>query len=405
MIPRGIVESLGSSGRPPLFGSRTLLLATRKVFVVFALGVLPIVFAVVMVHLEAELGLLGFDFKGTIWQPGREILSGHSPYPPPLPAEMNTGNPSVYPPVALLLGVPFALLPFGVAIWAWTAALVGAVLLTLRMLGIRDWRCYTIALASCPVVLGVALGNIAVLLAPLAAYLWRHRDRAARGGLALGLAIALKLVLWPLLLWLIASRRRGAAFVAAATASLSTLAAWALIGFDGLREYPRLLSVNTDLYGPHSWSLLAGGVGLGLPVTVANTLAALLGIAVLIVSLVFARRPDGDRRAFCIALVASIALLPIVWPASLVLLLVPLALISPSVGRPWYLFGALWLAAFAPRSFSKVGAPPEGVPLEVWKMHHSPPPTAQVAVFALLVGLMTVVLLRLAPGGREPRPL
>jgi glycosyl transferase family 87 len=405
VIPRLNVETLGSTGESRLFSPRSLLLATRKVLAVVLLGVFPIVFAVLVVQGEGELGVLGFDFKGTIWQPGREILAGHSPYPPPLAAEMNTGNPSVYPPVALLLGVPFALMPLSIAFCVWTAMLVGAVLATLRMLGIRDWRCYTMALGSCPVVFGVVLGNIAVLLAPLAAYLWRHRDRALPSGLALGLAIALKLVLWPLLVWLIASRRKGAALVAAAAAFLSTLAAWAVIGFDGLREYPQLLSVNTDLYGPSSWSLLAGGVGLGLPLSVANAVATLLGLALLVFSFIVAKRPDGDRRAFCIALVASIALLPIVWPASLVLLLVPLALISPSVGRPWYLFAALWLAAFAPRSFSKVGTPPEGVPLAVWKMHNSPPPTAQVAVFALLVGLMTVVLLRLASRSHEPRPL
>jgi len=353
---------------------------------------------------EAQIGVLGFDFKGTIWQPGRDILAGHSPYPPPLPAEMNVGSPSVYPPVALVLGVPLALLPFKAALWVWTTALVFAVLATLRILGIRNWRCYTIALGSCAVVFGVVLGNVVVLLAPLAAYIWRHRDSTSRSGLALGLAIALKLVLWPLLVWLVVTRRMRAAAVAVATAFLSTLGAWSVFGFDGFREYPRLLTVNTELYGPHSWSLLAGGIGLGLPFSVANALAAILGLAVLFLSVILASRPDGDRRAFCVALLASIALLPIMWPSSLVLLLVPLALLSPSAGRPWFIFGALWLAAFVPRTFAHVGAPPDGVPLAVWQMNNSPAPIAQVLVIAVLVTAMSILLLRVAPRARPARP-
>jgi glycosyl transferase family 87 len=390
--------------RPDNIGRTTLLVTTRRVMELLLLGVFPIAVAVLIMRGEAQLGVLGFDFKGTIWQPGRDILAGHSPYPPPLPAKMNVGSPSVYPPVALMLGVPLALLPFKAALWVWTTALVFAVLATLRILAIHNWRCYTIALGSCAVVLGVALGNVVVLLAPLAAYIWRHRDSTSRSGVALGLAIALKLVLWPLLVWLVVTRRMRAAAVAVGTAFLSTLGAWSVFGFDGFREYPRLLTVNTELYGPHSWSLLAGGVGLGLPFSVANALAAILGLAVLFLSVILARRPDGDRRAFCVALLASIALLPIMWPSSLVLLLVPLALFSPSAGRPWLIFGALWLAAFTPRTFAHVGAPPDGVPLTVWKMNNSPAPTAQILVFAVLVTAMSILLLRVAPHARRARP-
>jgi hypothetical protein len=390
--------------RPDNIGRTTLLVATRRVMEPLLLGVFPIAFAVLMMRAEAQIGVLGFDFKGTIWQPGRDILAGHSPYPPPLPAKMNVGNPSVYPPVALVLGVPLALLPFKAALWVWTTALVFAVLATLRILGIHNWRCYTIALGSCAVVFGVVLGNVVVLLAPLAAYVWRHRDSTSRSGLALGLAIALKLVLWPLLVWLVVTRRMRAAAVAVGTTLLSTLGAWSVFGFDGFREYPRLLTLNNELYGPHSWSLLAGGIGLGLPYSVANALAAILGLAVLFLSVILARQPDGDRRAFCVALLASIALLPIMWPSSLVLLLVPLALLSPSAGRPWFIFGALWLAAFVPRTLAHVGAPPDGVPLAVWQMNNSPAPTAHVLIIAVLVTAMSILLLRVAPRVRPARP-
>lgn len=381
-------------------GRPTWLVATRNILQLMVLGVAPLAFGVLVIYAEAKLGLLGFDFKGTIWHPGREILAGHSPYPPPLASEMNSGNPSVYPPVALLLALPYAALPFAVAYSAWTATLAAGVVLTLRILRVRDWRLYTVALGSCPIVFGLALGNIVLLLLPLAACAWRYRDDVRWAGLAVGLAIALKLVLWPMLFWFVASRRWRAAFIAATSAVVSTGMAWAMLGFDGFRDYPRLLAVNDDLYADHSWSLLAGGVGLGLPLSAASATAWLLGLALLALGFVLIKRPDGDRRTFCIIIVASLALLPIVWPASLALLLVPLSLASRSLDRLWLLFLALWVGAVVPHAFAHVDVPPAGVPLIVWKMQHSAPPTAQIAVFALVVTLMTVLAVRGSAGGR-----
>ena len=345
MSSPGLLENTTASPEPvaglPRFTLPTLLTATRTVGSVFLWGALPLAWAVLIFRLEAQLGLSAFDFKGTIWHPGREILAGHSPYPAPTVAAMDTGNPSVYPPFAFALSVPLALLPLGAAFWVWTTALLGSVLATLRIVGVRDWRCYTFAIASCPVVFGLTFGNIVVLLVPLTAYVWMRRDSRWRSGVVLGLAIALKLVLWPLLIWLLVSRRKGAALVAVASAIGSTLIVWAAIGFDGFGEYSRVLRLNTDLYAVHSWSLLAGAVGLGASLSAAKAITSALGVAVLVFAVVVTRRHDGDRRGFSAALVASVALLPIVWPHSLVVLLVPLALASPVLGRLWFLLGAL----------------------------------------------------------------
>ena len=377
-----------------------MIVATRRVLLVLLIGVLPVAFAAAMLQAEARSGLLGFDFKGTLWEPGRAILHGHSPYPRPIVGALDTGNPSVYPPVALWLAVPFALLPFAAAYWLWTAVLVGAVAATLLILGIRDWRVFTLALGSCPVVFGLAFGNVVTLLLPLAAIVWQRRHRPWWSGAALGLAIAIKLVLWPLLLWMVAARRFRSALVAVGVASVSTLAAWAALGFAGLESYPRLLSLNTDLYATHGWSLFAAGVGLGLSHVIANTLMWLVGSALLAGSLLLTWR-GREQQGFCGAVVASLAILPIVWIHSFVILLVPLALVARSLNRMWFLFCGLWLAAFAPRTLVDVHTAPPGVPLSVWRMHHSPPPTAQIAVFVIVVGLLTAASLRLE--GSRPR--
>jgi len=378
--------------------------AGRKAFNLLVFGVIPIAWTAAVFKVDAHLSVLGFDFKGTIWEPGRQILAGHSPYPHPLASEMNTGNPSVYPPLALLLTLPFSLLPFGLAYALWSVLLAGAIVGTLRLLEVRDWRCYTLALGSCPVVFGLVAGNIVVLLLPLAAVVWRARRRVWWCGLALGLAIAVKLVLWPLLVWLIAARRRGAALVAVGTTAVATLAAWAVIGFAGVRDYPALLRVNTELYGPHSWSLLAGGVGLGLPQSVASALACLLGLALLLLAAVLTRYEGRDQTGFSTAILASLVVLPIVWVHSLLILLVPLALASRSVNRQWYIFGGLWLVAFVPRTFAHVGPPPDGVPFKVWQASHSPAPTAQIAAFVLMIGLMTLMSRRVGANVRGLLP-
>jgi hypothetical protein len=375
--------------------------AVRQILAVLFLGVLPVAFGVLILKTEARDGLLGFDFRGTIWEPGRQILAHRSPYPPPMEAALERGNPSVYPPLALWLGVPFAALPFTVAYWLWVALLTTGVIITLRLLGVRNWRFYTLALGSCPFVFGVIFGNVVLLLLPLAALVWRERDNARWSGIALGGAIAIKLVLWPLLFWLLAARRSIAAVVALAVAVASTFIAWAAIGFDGLSAYPSLLAANTRVYGEHSWSLFAGGVGLGAPSGLASAASWAVGLMLLGFAVVLTRRPGGERQGFCIAIVASVALLPVMWVYSLAILVVPLAISAREKAVPWYLFAGLWAAAFVPRSLVHAGTPPEGVPALLWKINHSPAPTGQIGAFVAVTALMIFVAARV--DARQPQ--
>jgi hypothetical protein len=151
--------------------------------------------------------------------------------------------------------------------------------------------------------------------------------------------------------------------------------------------------VNTDLYATHSWSLLAGGVGLGLPRSLAGAGMWLVGSALLAGAVAVTRR-GRERDGFCLAMLASLALLPIVWVHSLVVLLVPLAIVAPRMNRQWLLFVALWLAALVPRPLAHVESAPDGVPTAVWSMHHSPAPTAQIGLLVVLIGLMAYVTVR-----------
>ena len=95
---------------------------------------------------------VGFDFRGTLWEPARALLDGAPMYPEPTRASVEIGNPAVYPPFAILLTAPLAFLSASAASWVWFAALAAAVLASMWIVGVRDWRCLVLGLTS-PVVL------------------------------------------------------------------------------------------------------------------------------------------------------------------------------------------------------------------------------------------------------------
>ena len=134
---------------------------------------------------------------------------------------------------------------------------------------------------------------------------------------------------------------RSALTLAATAAGLLLLVAgWAAIGFAGMRSYPHLLRVLSQVEERTSYSPVAllnlSGSGAGV-LTVA--LAAALVAAVVLA----ARRADGDRRALAIAVIGSLVVTPIVWLHYFLLLLVPIALYRPRLSPLWFAPILLWL--------------------------------------------------------------
>ncbi len=336
----------------------------------------------------------GFDYRGTLWEPARLILQGHSPYPDSTAGLLDVGNPAVYPPLFMLLSVPFALLPWGLAILLWMAALELAVVVALRLLGVTDWRCYALALLSPPVVHGVILGNLTLLLIVPVALAWRYRDRPLAVGAAVGFAIAAKLFLWPLVVWLVLTRRLRAATVALASCAALIFAPWAVIGFDGLRSYPDLLRELERAYSGHSFSLATGLSGLGFGGTATTAACAALAVALLGLAAFVARRRDGDRLSFTVAIAAAVVSSPIVWPSYVALLIVPLAVVRPRFSLVWVAIYGTLIVPLLPRAevTSPIPCcPPPGVPDGVWAFNHGPPDSARA--FGLVVAALALMVL------------
>jgi hypothetical protein len=186
-----------------------------------------------------------------------------------------------------------------------------------------------------PVLHAILTGNITILLGLSAALVWRFRDRPLAAGASLGVSLAAKLYLWPLLPWLAATRRLRAAVWSVAIGTAVFFASWAVIGFRGFADYPDLLHRLSDAMDSRSYTVYALGLDLGLPSVVARLLWIGLAVSLLAATVVVGRRGD-ELRAFVLALAAALACSPIVWLHYFALLLVAVAVAEPRLGPAWF---------------------------------------------------------------------
>jgi len=318
----------------------------RSARIFYALGIAPLVALAILslvtfVH-GLNTGSIGFDFRGAFLPAAHAILDGESPFPPIEGPALASQTAYVYPPLLAYLVIPFTLVPESVASIVavlGVAALLGA---TLFVLGVRDLRCYAAMLLWAPTTNALHMASSSALLAFAAALAWRYRATTWPLAASVGLAVATKIILWPLLVWTVATRRLRPSAYAILIGAGITLIAWAGLAFDGLERYPAMLRRLADLEAADSYSLVGAAGSLGLGDAAARLVAVLIGVALLVGCVVFARRGD-DLRSFTLALAASLAFTPIVWLHYLVLLLVPLAITRPRFSVIWLLPLLLWL--------------------------------------------------------------
>jgi alpha-1,2-mannosyltransferase len=324
----------------------------RTIFSLLLFGLLPL-----LLVCEFTIALVGhrfaFDFR-TFWEAARAVTSGHSPYPSPdtiAHAHSATGDYEyfVYPPPFVIALLPFAALPFAVASGLYTAALLVCVAAVLGLLEVRDWRCYGVAFATIPVLSALRLGTVTPLLMLLAAAAWRYRNHWAKCGAAVACATLLKLFLWPLVLWLLLTRRWKAAAAAAGGAAVTTALAWAALGFKGLGDYPALLRNLSRVEAGRSYSLVAVADRLHLPDPQLTWLLLAVPIALALAGtcLTSMQSADSDRRVFATMIGIALLLTPILWLNYFALLIVPVALRQKRLGLDWALLAAFWVSPLA----------------------------------------------------------
>ena len=288
------------------------------------------------------------DFHYAFWPAGRHVLEGTSPFSRVVDFYR---LPFVYPAPAAMLFAPFGALPRAIAEVLFTLILAGALVLALRLCRVRDPRCYVVAFLWAPVFSALQTANLTLLLALGLAALWRlERRPIAAAAIAAGL-VALKVFLWPVLVWLAVRRGLRPAATAVLLAGAVTIMSWSAIGFAGFRDYPHLMRLINREEAPRSYSLAALGMRLGLGQTLATTLALGVGLAVLLLAAVIARREEDGRRSFALMVAAIVLCSPVIWLHYFALLVVAVALLAPRLGVSWFAPLLLWpcpVMLFAP---------------------------------------------------------
>jgi glycosyl transferase family 87 len=321
----------------------TRALARRRALDHALFGVVPILVTIWFLRLAAARHQVAVDFSNEYWIAGRRVLNGGNIYAWSHRSVL-AGVSFPYPALTALAFVPLALLPNGVSAALLTAICLACVVATLRLLEVRDWRVWGVALLWVPVVTAWQTGNLTLVLALGLALIWRYRDRPMAAGVLAALVISLKPFVWPIAVWLLATRRYRAASACVAVAAAANLAAWLVGGFGGFGSFSAYLSLSSDvttaLYrrGYGVLALLAHlGVGRGgaTVVEIAASVMALLAMCV------FARRAR-ELSAITICVVAMLIASPLVWSHYFALMLVPLALAWPRIGLAWFAPLVLW---------------------------------------------------------------
>jgi hypothetical protein len=310
-----------------------------------AIAISVVAFAVVA-YLNIRTTSFGFDFRGNPWDAARAVLHGHSPY-----AHMTTSyfrshsNSYLLPPLFAELAVPLGALPFAVAFGLWTVMSVLAFAVALYLVGLRSLLCFALALLSFPLLDNLVLGQLSAFMAFGYALVWHYRDRRHLPGVVVASLIVLKLLAWPLLIWLAFSKRGRAATTGVVTVLLLGAVSWSIVGFHGVPDLIRGLSIDARL--AHSHSVTSVLVDLGLPHRVGVAAAAAVGLLLAGWAARAALR-GRDALAFAAATAAGIYASPLVHPHYLLLVVVALAIVQPQPTWAWLALLGLWFSTSEP---------------------------------------------------------
>jgi alpha-1,2-mannosyltransferase len=311
------------------------------------LGALPLALTVWLAVASVSQHWVAEDFSMAYYPAAHRLLAGGNPYAV-THAQVLSGAAFVYPALSAVLLAPLALVSSGLADHIYTLLCIGLVPATLWVSGVRDWRVYGVSLLWFPIIIGWEGENISVPLMFLAALVWRHRDRPWVAGALSAMAISMKPFVWPLALWLVATRRFKAAAWTLAAGLVFNLLAWYLVGFNEISTYIHMSTQDADALWRGGYGVLALAHHLGLGRGAGDLLlilsAALLCAVILYLGLI---RRD-QRGAFVVAVALMLVASPLVWIHYFVLLAVPLALSRPRFALLWAVPIAMWLLPSGP---------------------------------------------------------
>jgi alpha-1,2-mannosyltransferase len=321
----------------------------------------------------------GFDFQYAYWRAGQRVILGTSPYAW-TQAQVINKIIFVYPALSAVLFAPLSLIPRVAGADLAMLLCVALVPATLRLLGVRDRGVYAITLLWLPVYAAWQTANETMFLVFGLACVWRWRDRPLVAGLLTGAMISLKPLLWPLVLWLLVTRRWRASASALISGLLFNLAAWSVVGFGQITRYLNAASADTTAAWRTGWGVpaLLGHLGMNFTAGLVAMLIVSVALAGALIYVGFVRR--DELRALTLMVALALISSPLLWSHYLALLIVPLALMRPRLHWVWLMPVLMWVS-------------PLGMTVHAW----------QLLVSWAAAGAMFLVLLRRSewPHGRR----
>ena len=306
-------------------------LVVRRLAEIVLFGAIPLVALVFALAAYAGDDRLALDFHYELYPQAELLWAGEQAFDTP-EAYLNDRANLIWPVAAVLPVVPLTAVGPDAADWIATWFTLATLVAALLVLRVRDWRIYGVVLLWPSVIDAYQTANASLPLVLLVAVAWRWRHRAAVAGLALGFGIAIKFFLWPLLAWLVATRRLVAAGIALATIVVSLLL---MVPFTDIGDYVRLLQKLRRTFEPDTYTIFAVLNDLGAPELVSRGATVVLGLGLLALA--------WRRRSLTLAIAAALVLSPIVWRHFFVLLIVPLALARPRLSLLWLLPLGMWV--------------------------------------------------------------
>lgn len=299
----------------------------------------------------------------------RAVLSGVIPYLPipdlarqfigPLPLDAAFLHPTSHPPPVAILALPLGLLEYQQAAVVWFVFEIGCVCVAVYLLlnwsgvGAHPWTLLLCTLAVFmwnPFWEELVFGQLMALLFVMLLLSWQalRANHSVRGGILLGVVVGLKLIGWPIVLFLILRKNWRAAGAAVATVVATNGIAVLLMGHEAvLYYYAKVGSMVSSLYRAYVFNFSLWSVGWRLfdgtgspiiagveapPVLVspvlARAVAVILPLLLVIVGIILAYRARDFDSAFALVVCVSILVNPVAWNHYLILATLPLCVIG-----------------------------------------------------------------------------
>jgi hypothetical protein len=155
---------------------------------------------------------------------------------------------------------------------------------------------------------------------------------------------SVKPLAWPVVLWLIVTRRVKATIACMVTGIVGTAASFAVVGFSQFHEFLRLNNRVIDVLSFKSYGIVGLCIQLGMSRSIGLAVLVAASSALVVFAAWAGRRDEGLALVACLVLMLVAS--PLVWTHYFAFLIVPLAIARPrlsSNGCCRSLFGsALW---------------------------------------------------------------